>query len=188
MVKKVSAKRPNEAGLNVEEFRYADELGLELPQLILAIEVSPRSEYARSYQFKIGRDWIRLAHQTAGPARHQRYLYASRLTPKSVDIVQGMNSLSRKWGHSHAGCGGVSLDRAVEYQNDLKKLFKAGCNVSHHGFEEGFYPIDIEYLPDLAADKMPDKLEDLVQWSSAFERAAGCVNRFKLVILGSNSD
>ncbi len=180
---------PAPAALDLEDFRYADELGLVLPQLVLGIEIPKRGfdEDARMPQFKPGRTWTKLAHQTAGHACHQRYLICTGLSRK-LGIVQGTVELNQKWLDSQAGCFGVSLGTAVEYNADLHRLFGAGCNLSHRDFEEGFYPIDVEFLPWLASDILPKDLDELIEWRNGFERIAGSIGRWKLVILGENSD
>jgi hypothetical protein len=174
--------------LKVEDFKYYDQLGLTLPQLILGIEVNPKSEYSRDYKFKPGRKWIKLAHQTAGHACNQRYLICTALQPKSVEVLQKMQQLANKWDGSQAGCWGNSLDSLNEYRQDIKNLFGADCNFCHNDFEEGIYPIDIDFLIGLTDEKVPENLDDLVEWESGWDRSLGCLGRWKLFVLGENCD
>jgi len=179
---------PEASRVKLENFKYADELGITLPQLVLGIEVNPMSDRARAYRFVKSRRWVWLAHQTAGLCCNQHYLYATLLTPKSAAVLQGMNALAQKWLDSNVGWAGVSLDTANEYRQDLDRLFGADCNSCHQDFEEAFYPADLEFLPKLAADQLPENLDDLIEWDSGLERAMGCVGRFRLLIVSNNSD
>lgn len=185
---------PAPAALKLEDFHYADQLGLALPQLVLAIEIPKRGfeEDARTYQFKLGRTWLKLAHQSAGHACHQHYLLATVLTPKTVKVAQGISALDRKWLDSQAGCWGVPLSGVLDYEADLKRLLGAGCNTSYRSFEEGFFPLDTEFLSAVAAEadlaSLPKDLDDLIEWRTGFERVGGSVGRWKLIVLGENSD
>lgn len=184
----MSVKKPTKrsAPLQIEAFHSAASIGLTLPKLVLAIEVDPRSEYARAYRFKAGRTWHPIAHQTAGFRRHPRYLYATPLVPRAPEVFAGLAALARKWAGSQAGCYGVTLATVNAYATDLQRLLNAGCNVSHPGFAEGFYPIDLDHLGAIAADNLPAQLDDLVVWKSAFEQAADSNGRWKLAVLGEN--
>lgn len=185
---KKSFRLPKRGQLKIEDFKYADQLGITLPQLVLGIEVDPRSEYARAYKFKPGRAWLKLAHQTAGHACHQHYLYATLLQPKTVEIAQRMNILACRWHDSQVGVFGARLDTVITYRSDLQKLFEADCNDCHTKFEEGYLPIDIDYIGKLAADQLPKDLDDLIDFASGWERGMGCVGRFGLYCLAENSD
>ncbi len=180
-------KATAKAAPKIEDFQHLDTLGITLPKLALALELNPRDEYAVSYRFKAGRTWRQIVHRTAGARGHHRYLYVSFLTPKAPEVFAGIDFIARKWLGSQAGCLGVSLDRAVEYREDLRKHLRADCNVSHHGFEEGFYPIDLPFAAQLVADNLPADLDDLIKWRTSFEQSAGSVGRWKLVILGPSS-
>lgn len=187
MSNKRRLKRDKEKpALNIEDFKYSDQLGLTLPQLVLGIEVTGRMD--RTYKFKPGRAWIKLAHQTAGYACHQRYMLATILKPKSVEVLQNMQRLARMWDGSQAGCFGNSLDSVIKYRNDLKALFGADCNTCFQDLEEGFYAIDLDDMPKLIDDDLPDELDDLVDWESGWGRAIGCVGRWSLCLISENSD
>ena len=89
--------------LNVEDFEYYDEV--KLPKLVLAIECYPymfKKEGVDAYNFTQERDWKMVAHQTAGIACHQRYMYATELTPKSSAIRRNMKKLNKYWLNSCA--------------------------------------------------------------------------------------
>jgi len=178
--------------LRQEDFKYLDQTGVVLPQLVLGIEIPYDrfgGEYpATDYKFKPGRTWLKIAHQTAGLACHQRLILGTLLTPISVAVAQGMAELEKKWLDSNAGLFGNSLDSILEYRADLKRLFGADCNGCHEGFEEAIYPVDIEFLPKLAADAWPKDLDELIEWESGWQRTIGCVGRWNLWILAQNSD
>jgi hypothetical protein len=178
--------------LRLEDFRYADQLRIALPQLALCIEVDRRSLSedgdARDYQFKPGRTWHKLAHQTAGHACHQHYAHCTLLTPKTPAIGQALLSLTKIYEDSQLGCFGVSLDSVVEYRGRLQSFVQADCNRVHQDLEEGWLPIDIEFLPQLAADKLPSDLDELIHWDSGFARFAGSLGRHRLVVIHENSE
>ena len=180
------------APLTVEKFKYADQLGIQLPALILGIEVKPwefeKPDLQRTYNFKPGRTWVNLAHQTAGLACNQHYIHATVLTPISEKVAHGMKMLEKKWLDSNAGVFGVSLKELNEYDADLRHLFGASCNSCHRGFEEGIYPIDIGCISQLAADDLPKELDDLIEWKDGWSRAIGCIGRYGLWVVGENSD
>ncbi len=179
------------ATLTVEDFKYLDELGFPLPQLILGIEVdrSRLTGEQLDYKFKPGRQWHKIAHQTAGHACAQHYIVGTLLKPKTPQIQKGIAALNDKWLDSDAGVFGVSLEEVLTYRQDLKTLFGADCNQSYSKFEEGFYPLDLEFLPKLAADSLDvEKLDDMVEWPSGFARMCGMVGRWSLLIAGENGD
>lgn len=185
-------KLPAGKPLKRDDFKHDWDLKLTLPVLVLAIPVLDwafkEGDY-KAYRFAPGRQWIKLAHQTAGLACHQHYMHATILTPKSVAVAQGMNELAAKWEDSQVGCfGGPTIDGLLDYRADLKRLFGADCNHSHRDFEEAIYPIDIEDLPKLTDEPMPKNRDDLIVWKDGWQRAMGCINRFRLYILGPNSD
>lgn len=185
------ASKTHPIPLRLEDFAYAEDLQIALPQLVLGIEISKRDlseESTFGYQFKPGRIWLKLVHQTAGHACHQRYLICTLLTPKSPKIAQGLAALDRKWIDSQAGCFGVSLGQAVGYDADLRSLLGAGCNDSHHHFEEGFMPLDTRFVPEVAADTLPQDLDELIEWRNGFERMGGSIGRWRVAVLGQNSD
>jgi len=175
-----------------EQFRYPDQLGIALPSLVLAIPVLSEdlcddSDY-RGYRFKPGRTWHLLAHQTAGVGCRQHYMHATVLTPLSDDIQRRMNALSKQWLHTDTGALGVSLDELSHYRSDLARLFGADCNTSYPDFEEGLFPIDSQFVGKLTGDPLPKDFDDLLEWKDGFQRACGCLNRFRLCIIGPNSD
>jgi hypothetical protein len=176
------------------EFDYLDtDLGISLPQLVLGIEVRESDFNAknddwscRRYDLKKGWKWLKIAHQTAGLACHQRYMLGILLQPKSVEVLQNMHNLSDRWLDSNAGVFGLSMKEANEYSSDLKMLFEVDCNASWRDMEEAIYPIDCttENLAKLTSTKLPEDLDELVNWKDGWERAVGCVNRWSLRILG----
>lgn len=179
--------------LKQEDFRYADALGLPLPQLVLGLHVAQNqfeSDFApRDHRFKAGRKWLKIAHQAAGLACHQHYWVGTLLTPKDEKVAAGFVELSRNWLGSSTGVGGVSLTELSTYAADLKRLFGVTCDKSYRLFEEAHYPVDVECLPLLAADDLDlAKLDELIAWDSGMERAFGALGRWNLCILGRNSD
>lgn len=175
-------KRPS---LELEQFRYPDDLGLKLPQLVLGIHVPVhqfQSDYPpRDYAFQPGRKWLKLAHETAGFGRKPVYLVATVLASREAETLGGFASC---WRGSNVGACEPSLSTLNAYSDHLKRALKVACNESHHLLAEGLYPIDTCFLPDVATDAIdPTKLDDLIEWDSGAQRAAGCVGRWSLAIL-----
>lgn len=187
-----TSKTPESRRLSFASFNYPEDLGWTLPSLVLAIPVPDDAfrddaDY-RGYRFKSGRTWHQLAHQTGGHACHQHYMHATLLTPLSADIQLRMNALSKQWYGTNAGVFGPTLNELGSYRADLARLFGADCNVSYPSFEEGIYPIDTEHGAKLAADALPKDLDDLIEWKDGFQRACGCIGRWKLYVISQNSD
>lgn len=183
------AKADKRASLSIEDFRYLDDLGLASPQLILGIEVDPRSfgsDYPpRAPRFRAGRDWANLAHQTAGVACKQRFLMATVLAPTPAATL-AMARLSEARIGTGIGAGGVSLVDVLAYRDDVKRLLGADCNTSYSALAEGYYPIDVEFAYKLTTTPLPAALDDLVDWTDGMERARGAMGRWKLAVLGRN--
>jgi len=177
------------------KFKFNDELGLRLPLLVLAVKCHPEwgsksLEGFPRHEFKPGREFINLQHQTSGHACHQVYLQATVLTPREPVKIQ---MLSDAWLESDAGCFGVPLDEVLKYREQLKALFGLGvdCNQSYQDFEEGIYPIDCspEALKALCEDDLPEELDDLIEFGdNKFARFCGFVGRWSLFVLGENCD
>lgn len=190
MARTKKTSRPDIKTLKIEQFRASDTLGIALPQLILAIEPDWRTLSqgdARDYQFKPSREWLKIEHQTGGHRCNQRLLIATLLTPKTSEIVKGITELARKWYDSQVG-DHRSLDSLIDYRTDLKELLGADCNLSYSKTEKGLYAIDLKFLSHLAVDALPKDLDDLIEFQSGWERAAGSIGRFGLYIMSKNSD
>lgn len=179
--------RPKASHLALEQFRFADQLGLHLPQLVLGIEVDRRElagDSRRDYAFQPGRQWHKLAIQTAGVASRQRYLIGTLLRP-SERAAKGIPIVYQRWRATSVGAQCATLTQLGAYRADVKQLFGADCDQSYAAFAEAFYPVDLTYLPELAADALPNPLDDLIRWDSGFDRMA-FANRWTLGVLTPN--
>jgi len=174
-------------------FKFNDELGLRLPLLVMAVKCHPEwgstsLEGSPRYQFKPGREFINLQHQTRGHACNQVYMQATLLKPREPVKIQ---MLSDAWLDSDAGCFGVPLDEVLKYREQLKALFGLGvdCNHSYQDFEEGIYPIDCspEAIKALCEDDLPEELDDLIEFGDN-NFAKFYVGRWSLFVLGENCD
>jgi hypothetical protein len=167
-----------------DEYKFLDlDLKLTLPQLVLAV-YSPFD----GLPFKDTRKWIKIVHQTAGIACHHPKFLGTILTPTKY-MKRYMKWLSDKWYESNCGAFGATLDELAAYDYDLSD-FSLSCNRSYKYLEEGLYPIDIEddTLVRIAENKLPTKLDDLIDWKSDMDRFLGCIGRWNLFIVGENSD
>jgi len=174
---------------NISDFEYLNQT--EFPVLILGIEydgwmMKEKSEI--KYNFAEGREWKKIAHQTAGLSCHQHYIIGTVLKPKNVDVYKKMNILTKKWSNSDCGTFGVSLNELNEYRDDIKTLFGLDCNNCYRYFEEGIYPIDCtqEALEALTKENLPKDLDNLAIWEKDLDKILGCIGRWNLWILGEN--
>jgi hypothetical protein len=187
----VLKKKPKKnVGLNIEDFKYLDKK--QLPKLILGIKIDP-SEFneelsSYGYEFTPGKEWHKIAHQSAGLGCHQHYLIGTFLKPRSLLVAGGMQHLTKKWLGTNTGVGKISLQEIKNYHNDLVSIFAADCNHSFRDLNEGYYPIDLEYISRFTDEELPKNLDDLIIWKDGFQRAAHAGKLFNLVVLGPNSD
>jgi hypothetical protein len=155
------------------------------PVLVLATD--------RVLSFRPGRDWHPIRHQTSGIGCHQRIWMATLLTPRP-HIREAMIRMDERWHDSQVGMFGVALSDINEYAAFLRDEFGpwAGCESSYGLFEESHYPIDVsqDALKELCEDVFPGDLDDLVDWDGhgKMERLFGSIGRWKLLVLGANSD
>jgi len=184
------AKPQIPAPLNIEDFNYLPDS--KFPALVLGIHI-PYDHFrsdscAPNYRCKPGREWLKIVHQTGGVACSQHYWIGTIIKPTSL-VQEGMRLLAKKWYGSEVGVGIVPLDEIIAYRADLKRCLNGvDCNNSYSLFEEGHFPIDTEWINDLTDEAFPNDLDDLLEWENGFQRCAGCIGRWGLVVLGVNSD
>lgn len=189
------------------KFQYPDELGFELPMLILAVRAQPSDGVVGyplrdPWRARLGMERLMpLRHQTAGHGCHHHDLWALPLQPRSETAV-AMFRLDKQWYGSNAGVFGVSLDELLLYREQLNGWLGVDCNRSYRDFEEAIYPIDpsADGLRTLTVSDLPDDLDDLVEWTrpedpphdrerrAALRRLLGFVHRWTVYVLAENSD
>lgn len=181
--------------LKIEDFHYLDERAVSMPQIVLGIKVYREcfsTDYPpRRHTFVNGAPKFQnIVHQTSGIGCGQFYVTGTFLQPKSAEILSALKEIEKKWLDSNIGAlGGATLEQLNDYESDLQRLFGASANHSHRDFCEGLYPIDLRYLPRIAAEHPDmDHLDDLIEWDSGLSRAMGSVGRWGAWILGTNSD
>lgn len=185
-------KKSEKPAINIEDFKYLSDLRIPCPQLVLGIKI-PREAFRddypiRNYNFRNGRQWIKIAHIAGGQACHQHYFIGTLLNSKIEAIVQGGVKLSEKWYGSNIDSNNVDLGMINQYSKDLAHFIpEASCMRSWKSFEEGIYPMDVESIGKVASDKLPSNLDELIEFKSGMDRAIGAVGRWSLVILGKNS-
>jgi hypothetical protein len=172
-------KRPKQ--LDIEQFKYLDQLGLPFPQLVLGIKVPQdafNEEYGwREIRFKPGRRWVKIAHQTCGVFCRQHYYIGTILTP-SERLKTNLHLFH--WPLPEG------LDGLTKYRENLQVALQADCNDCYKNLEEAHYPIDVKFATKLAIDAPPCELDELIDWESGLERARGAMGRWNLVVLGNN--
>jgi len=158
----------------------------ELPVLVLGIYVY--SHYGERHKMR-GRDWKKIAHQTAGNACHSHYIVGTILEPKP-ELKTKIDMLNKCWLDSNCGVFGVSLDEILKYREQLRDLFGVDCNSSYDHFEEALYPIDCNRnsIEAMTNEELPEELDDFIDFKSPADKMIGCINRWSLFILGENCD
>lgn len=154
----------------------------ELPALVLALE----TENSIHPDYK-DREWKYIAHQTAGVMCHQHYMLALELSIKP-ELKKPIHDLIEHYYESMFGLGFATLTDMNKYRAYIKKNLKVDCNLSFHALEEGYYPIDVKYADKLTNDFLPKNLDDFLDFKTPVHKLLGCLNRWKLFILGENSD
>ncbi len=193
MARARTTRRPVPTQLDIESFRYLDDLNVALPALILGIEV-PEAAFRPdsldglryAYTFQPGRQWLRIAHQYGPAGRRSAYYLATLL--KSLDSSTQTRLEMLAGGYRTDITTDGTLYSVNAYDQDLRDTLahrQINCNHSWRDFDLGRYPIDLEHLPVLTADKLPANLDDLIEWQSGTQRAAGSVGRWKLLLLGA---
>lgn len=155
----------------------------DIPALVLAIN---NDGWDEEYEFKEGRKWQKIQHQTAGYACHQHFLLGTILTPKDH---RALHRLCKRYDDSCLAQP-ASLEAILEYRSDLKELLDADCETSYWELEEGYYPIDAthENLQKLCTDELPGELDDLIKWRNDIQKLFGFIGRWRLYVLGDNCD
>jgi hypothetical protein len=160
--------------------------------LVLFSELSEQSIRSGDFPkraFKEPKKWVHLFHQTAGYACHHHYMEARFLAPtKKIGAL--MEEL--KEAYNDSCITNPTLETANEYEAVLKK-YGLSANRTAFDLEEGFYPIDIEYLPKVTGEKFPKNLMDLckeIPKEGKTARRLGLFGwrHFGLAILGPNCD
>ncbi len=152
----------------------------QLPALVLAVP--------QKYDFKKGRAWQGIVHQTAGHGCHQHYMYGTLIKPRSK-LMSKIQQITQHWLDSDCGMGGgVALDEILEYRKQLQEELEVDCNHSYLDLEEGIYPIDctIKNLRKLSAEKFPKELDSLIKWNK--DGPYFHPVDWRLYILGENCD
>lgn len=181
----------------LEGYLYPDQLGFDLPVLVLGLEPT----VAARYPLDGGREWHRLVHQASGLFCEQRQLVATRIALRP-ELELPARELSQRWYDSQISRQTVTLDDLVIYRDDLRVLFGVDCSHAWRDLREGVYPIDAsaENLAKLSDEAIGD-LADFIDWSR-FDRAhIETVNevkreiarirldgKWRLWLLGQNSD
>jgi hypothetical protein len=153
----------------------------DLPALVLALD--------SQYTVKDTSGWTLIKHQSAGHGCHQHLMYGKLLLPRE-GIQPKLKAINYTWYDSDAGIFGACLDDVLKYREQLNELLGVDCDRSYRDFEEAIYPIDCtaENIRKLALDPVPDNLDQLIEFDSGVDRMKGLMGRWKLYILGENSD
>lgn len=167
--------------LTVEDFRYADQQGLALAALVLAVRVPDqafeRPELQEALRFKPGRAWRRIAHNCG---TQTRWLHTTTLTPR---LPASALAVVNDWAAKAPGSGAINLLHVLDYREALWAHLRAECNESFTDLGRHYLPIDVSFVRQVAADDLPKDLDDLIEWDSGLQRAARAHNRWSLAIL-----
>ena len=178
--------QPSTPKIAQEDFCF---LTMPQPVLLLGIEVTAETLSLHQHQFKPGRIWLYVQHQTCGHACHQRYFIGVRLSPRPEKLA-AIQKLCDHWLDSDAGVWGVGLDELLVYRQQLRDWLGVDCAdaATYRNFEEAWYPVDVKFATVLATDELPADLDDLIEWRDGLAKFAGCFSRWKLIVLGENGD
>lgn len=160
------------------KFAYPEDYGIKMPFLALTIR--------NGHSFKPGKLWIPLRHQTAGIACNQHEFIVD-IVPVSEKTQEAMSIISDHFFDTNLGTLWAQLNEVNEYRKLLNTLLDVDCNNTFHDLEEGLYPIDIEGLWKLNTD-YPKDLDDFLEFKTKWDKFLGFANRWKLYIIGPNSD
>jgi hypothetical protein len=179
-----------------EKFYYLND---EKPYLVLYTNANPyplQDEHNEYYlrtdsrpKFKEEKKWHNIMHQTAGYACHHYYIYARFLTPRK-EILPLLDELLEDYNDSCINRM-PDLKTATKYEKLLKK-YGLSANFDYKFLEEGFYPIDIDFLDKVTTEKFPKDLQNLVVMPEKGKKKPSWnflnyIN-FYLAVLGPNCD
>jgi hypothetical protein len=180
--------------LNFQDFEPLAQT--ELPALVLGINVpiehlrDPEDAvvYAGLYDlnFKPGRVWRKIAHETCGVACKPVYWIGTVLKPTTYaerhirNLAQAVRGMNLGWK------GSPTLAALIAYQTLLTTLLNVGCDKSYAAYCEGLYPIDAGCAKWLTFEELPTDLDELVEWNSGMQRARGAESRWSLAVFGPN--
>jgi thiol-disulfide isomerase/thioredoxin len=182
-----------------EKFFY---INSESPYLVLYTHANPYPQddpHNEFYTFRGGKpnfvtpnQWYNIMHQTAGYACHHYYIYAKFLKPRK-EMEPLLFQLLKKYNDSCIARN-PNLETAKEYQNILKK-YGLDANYDYTYLEEGFYPIDIDYIEKVTSERLPKDLQKLIKTPEKKQNKKDRQNwsflhqvNFYLAVLGPNCD
>jgi hypothetical protein len=168
----------------------------ELPALVLGINVpiehlrdpEDAAVYAGLYElnFKPGRVWRKIVHDTCGAAFKPVYWIGMVLKPTTYAAQRLRVIADTKRGTNLGWQSAPRLSELINYREWLSAVLKVGCDRSYGQYCEGLYPIDPEYVSWLTQDELPKDLDELVEWESGLQRARGAESRWSLAVFGPN--
>jgi hypothetical protein len=175
------ARAAQESAYRSQDFLSASDLGLTLPALVLAIRVEPKLAGQPVYRFRPqpARTWLKLAVPMGG--KTARYL-ATVIQPTTAAAYE-IATLARRWPTVTARPqGGPSLAAVNDYSEYLRDHLRCSCETCYGALATGHYPIDVDCLRLLTDEWLPQP-DELVEWRSGYQRAAGAASRWSLVII-----
>ena len=164
-----------------------DETGQPDPILVLA---TPATSESVKWNFKPGREWYWIDHQAAGVGcRHPEFVVT--ILDIRPEALEKLRDLDAEYCGSDLGVFGVPLSAYIKYQEYLAAIDPAlTCETSYGDLIEAVYPIDYTAgaVAALTTEELPADLNTLVKWDNPLDEFLGCVNRWRLLLLGQNSD
>ncbi|WP_019588429.1 hypothetical protein [Deinococcus apachensis] len=156
------------------------------PRLLLGIEPE---WLTRGIRLHPSRTWHHVRHQAGGLHCAQVELLATELTPRP-EREAGLRQLADLFADSNLSGWGTTIDDLVQYREALRERVGVDCNLSYRDFREAIYPVDVtpRHLRHLTADRLPERLDDLLEVDNPVILALGMVNRWRLWIIAENSD
>jgi hypothetical protein len=148
-----------------------------LPQLVLYL--TPEEKVT----LKNPEEWTNLYHQTGGYACTHQLLKAKflKLKPQYEEFFKKLN----KDYVDSLIMSPPNFNDAKTYQEKLESV-GLSANHTYTQLEEGFYPIDIEYLQEITSELLPQNLDELKRPDTT--KRFPIPTFWKCAVLGLNCD
>ncbi|MCY3414764.1 MAG: hypothetical protein INQ03_24150 [Candidatus Heimdallarchaeota archaeon] len=153
-------------------------IDIDLPQLVLGV--------TSEYTMKDEESWRYIQHQYGGMLCRQLYIKARILKPldKYWDPI---HRLEKKFVDYFGNCH--TLNSIIEYREYINSNLNVDCNYDFWDFDEALYPIDCtKENVEILTGEIIKNFDDAIEFETEMDRLVGCIGRWKLYILGFNSD
>lgn len=122
-------------------------------------------------------------HQAGG-------LHCTQVELLATELTAGLLLLADRFADTNLSGWGTIIDDLVGYREALRELVGVDCALSYRDFREAVYPVDVtlRHLQHLIVDKLPERLDDLLEVENPTLLALGMLDRWRLWLIAENSD